>query len=312
MQPVDMTEVPGISIIVPCYNYAHYLGETLKSIADQDFTAWECIIVDDGSKDNTRDVAMQWVNRDPRFLYIHQENGGLSSARNTGIRNAKGKYLQFLDADDLIHPSKLSVQYKMMSGSDENSVLYSSFRFLDENGRYYGPGPHHYLVPEKDFLHACIHEWEYGFIIPIHTILFHREIFRRLGGFSGNTATHEDIDLHLRLSLSGIRYHHHPDVLAFYRVHSSGMSRNYTRMQQGYLTALGNALTLKQAALSQKLSLYIRFGMESAQCFIHVIRGRNIRWAKAVFGNGYPLLSASAVLFLPVFAILKVLRRFAS
>ena len=81
-----------ISIIVPCYNQVQYLDECLQSVLDQTYTNWECLIIDDGSPDNTEDLAKIWVEKDERFHYFKKENGGVSSARNFGIEKAKGGY----------------------------------------------------------------------------------------------------------------------------------------------------------------------------------------------------------------------------
>ena len=93
---------PLVSIIVPCYNQAQYLDECLISVLDQTYSNWECIIVNDGSPDNTEEVAKKWLEKDSRFVYLKKENGGLSSARNAGITIAKGTYILPLDADDRI------------------------------------------------------------------------------------------------------------------------------------------------------------------------------------------------------------------
>lgn len=87
-----------ISIIIPCYNHAHYLPFAVQSVLAQTCAQWEAIVVDDGSTDDTRTVAARFS--DPRVRYHYQENQGLSAARNAGIRIARGDYLAFLDADD--------------------------------------------------------------------------------------------------------------------------------------------------------------------------------------------------------------------
>lgn len=91
---------PLISIIVPCYNQSQYLDECLQSVLDQTYPDWECIIVNDGSPDNTEEVARKWVEKDVRFKYFYKENGGLSSARNFGILKSEGVFVFFIDADD--------------------------------------------------------------------------------------------------------------------------------------------------------------------------------------------------------------------
>lgn len=93
---------PEISIIIPCYKQAQYLEEALQSVLEQTFMDWECIIVDDGSPDNTGEIAQLWLNKDSRFKYFNKENGGLCSARNFGIAQALGKFILPLDADDYI------------------------------------------------------------------------------------------------------------------------------------------------------------------------------------------------------------------
>lgn len=93
---------PLISVIVPCYKQVQYLDECLQSVLDQKYQNWECIVVNDGSPDRTEEVAKKWVKKDGRFRYIYKENGGLSSARNVGVKEAKGEWILPLDADDRI------------------------------------------------------------------------------------------------------------------------------------------------------------------------------------------------------------------
>lgn len=92
--------VPLISVIVPCYNQAQYLPEALQSLIGQDYSYWECIIVNDGSPDNTEVVAKQWVEKDSRFRYYWKENSGVCDTRNFGVSQAEGEFIVPLDADD--------------------------------------------------------------------------------------------------------------------------------------------------------------------------------------------------------------------
>ena len=96
-----------VSVIVPCYNQAHYLSEALQSVLEQTYSNWECIIVNDGSPDNTEHIVKQWLEKDARFKYVYQENGGLPSARNFGIKSSEGDFILPLDADDILHPDYL-------------------------------------------------------------------------------------------------------------------------------------------------------------------------------------------------------------
>lgn len=124
-----------VSIIVPCYNQAQYLDEALQSVLNQSCKEWECIIVDDGSPDNTSEIANEWIQRDSRFKYIYQENGGLSSARNFGISHATGEFILPLDADDKISKDYVALALKAFEEDNSLKVVYcKAEKFGDENG----------------------------------------------------------------------------------------------------------------------------------------------------------------------------------
>ena len=129
-----------ISIIVPCYNQAQYLDEALQSVLDQTYTNWECIIVNDGSPDNTKQIAQKWVEKDSRFKYIYKENGGLSSARNEGITIAEGEFILPLDADDKIGANYLSLAIDVFQKDSEVKVVYcQAEKFGEEKGLWILP-----------------------------------------------------------------------------------------------------------------------------------------------------------------------------
>src|SRR5215208_6900864 len=100
------TARPLVSVVVPSYNYGHLIRETLESLAAQTYAAWECVVVDDGSADDTRAVVEAYAATDPRVRYVRQENARQGAARNNGIRHSSGAYFQFLDADDTIETLK--------------------------------------------------------------------------------------------------------------------------------------------------------------------------------------------------------------
>lgn len=120
---------PLISIIVPCYNQAQYLDECLQSVLDQTYQNWECIIVNDGSPDNTEEVAQRWTNKDPRFKYFKKENGGVSAARNFGIDKASGEWILPLDGDDKICSQYLDSASKEFSAHD---IIYGKGEYFGE------------------------------------------------------------------------------------------------------------------------------------------------------------------------------------
>ncbi|WP_396179433.1 glycosyltransferase family 2 protein [Flavobacterium sp.] len=117
---------PLVSIIVPCFNQAIFLPEALQSVLEQTNKQWECIIVNDGSPDDTEKVAQEWLSKDIRFKYIYKENGGLSSARNAGIKTALGKYILPLDADDMISNNYLEVCLLEFKNNPHSKLVYGS------------------------------------------------------------------------------------------------------------------------------------------------------------------------------------------
>ncbi len=124
-----------VSVIVPAYNAERCLAETLDSIRRQTHKNFEVIIVDDGSKDSTPDIAQSYVDRDPRFLLVRQSNGGVARARNTGIRLARGELVAPCDSDDLWAPDKLKHQMQIFAHSDENiGLVYCWSAVIDGDG----------------------------------------------------------------------------------------------------------------------------------------------------------------------------------
>ena len=121
-----------ISVIIPCYNHGQYLSHALNSVLSQTFTDWEAIIVDDGSTDETREVAGHFVDR--RLHYVYQENQGLSAARNSGIRIAQGEYLAFLDADDEWEPEFLETVCENLEADPTLTAVFCRNKYIDENG----------------------------------------------------------------------------------------------------------------------------------------------------------------------------------
>ncbi|MCF8257313.1 MAG: glycosyltransferase family 2 protein [Flavobacteriales bacterium] len=123
---------PRFSIVIPAYNRAELLKETIASVQAQSFEDWECIIVDDGSTDHTRQVVKQIACDDPRIRYVHQPNAERSAARNNGIRHSKGQYICFLDSDDRYLQQYLDrLNAFILSNGDPKALIISSFCIWD-------------------------------------------------------------------------------------------------------------------------------------------------------------------------------------
>lgn len=108
-----------ISIIIPVYNTAKYLDQCLESVFTQSYTDWECIVVDDGSTDNSPEICDEWGRKDSRFVIIHQKNQGVSAARNLGIDRSRGEYICFIDSDDWVEPDYIG---HLLSGMTDDAT----------------------------------------------------------------------------------------------------------------------------------------------------------------------------------------------
>jgi glycosyltransferase involved in cell wall biosynthesis len=227
-----------VSVIVPCYNQAQYLDECLQSVIAQTYKNWECIIVNDGSPDNTEAVAQEWCKKDHRFIYLKKENGGLSSARNAGLKIAKGDYIQFLDSDDLLHKNKLQKQITHLNETTD-IVICDFFPFDHDSGdflkiRYMNPFPN-----EQNYKNDVIIKWETELSIPCHCILFKKELLKQDAQlqFDESLPNHEDWVFWVKLFYNSKGIHNINEVLVSYRIHNKSMCADTNLMKRGFTEA---------------------------------------------------------------------------
>lgn len=227
-----------ISIIVPCYNQAQYLDEALQSISDQTYSNWECIIVNDGSIDHTEKIALDWSKIDDRFIYIKKENGGLSSARNSGIEIAKGDYLQFLDSDDVLNKTKieLSITQLKFQKNNEKDIVITNFSMFTDNPNI-STIPFCTLLPELFNFRSVLLKWESVFSIPIHCGLFHINLFKDFR-FPEELKAKEDWIMWLYLFQKGSNVCFIDKTLVYYRLHEKSMTNNPKLMIENHTKAI--------------------------------------------------------------------------
>ena len=130
------SQLPLVSIITPCYNAASYIADTIESVLSQIYPNWEMLIVDDSSTDNSSEIIKQYTSRDKRIIYLNTSapSGSPSNPRNIGINNANGKYVAFLDADDIWMPDKLQKEIEFLERNRYN-LAYSYYEKMDFEGR---------------------------------------------------------------------------------------------------------------------------------------------------------------------------------
>jgi glycosyltransferase involved in cell wall biosynthesis len=125
---------PLVSVVIPSYNRAHHLPECLKSVLDQSYPALEAIVVDDGSRDQTRELVAALRAADPRIQYLYQDNAGVSAARNAGLRAARGDFIALLDSDDAWLPGKLELQLAALRALPQAGMIWSDMTAVSETG----------------------------------------------------------------------------------------------------------------------------------------------------------------------------------
>ena len=121
--------MPKVSVIIPTYNAARWIGETIDSVQSQTYKNYEIIVIDDGSVDSTREVLEKYIKN---INYIYQDNKGVSSARNHGIKISAGEYIAFLDNDDIWLPDKLSLQIQVLESQKNIAMIFTDGELFDE------------------------------------------------------------------------------------------------------------------------------------------------------------------------------------
>lgn len=204
-----------VTVIVPCYNGARFLEETLESALRQTYPHVEVIVVDDGSTDDSAEIARRFPIR-----YLYQDNCGLSNARNAGIRESRGAYVLFLDADDRLRPEAIECGVRILESHPECALTIGDHVFISADGRHL----------KNSLKVAALHSHyesllKSNFIEMISSVLFRRRVFEEVGAFDSALRVAEDYDLYLRIArVRPICCH--TAVIAEYRIHTANASHN--------------------------------------------------------------------------------------
>lgn len=228
----------NVSVILPVYNGERFVTQAIESVLAQTYKNFELIIVDDGSTDRTVDRIKPYL-REPNVRYIKQRNRGLASARNTGIKSAKGRYLAFLDHDDLYTPDKLEIQVAYLTAHPEFALVHGNLDFIDETG-------HEYILPVPYITDASGECFERLFLcnaVSVPAVLVRKEYVDRIGRFDESLRYAEDYDLWLRLAYFH-SFGHIERVFASVRKHSANMSRNSIKHNAYVLKVLKKVFAL--------------------------------------------------------------------
>lgn len=250
-----MTRSPNqqvVSVIIPCYNHAHFLGEAIESVINQTYPYVEIIVVDDGSTDDTAQIAKAY----PNIHYVRQNNFGLSRARNVGLSYSKGTYITFLDADDSLFHDAIDIGLRALASRNDFALAFGLF----------------VTVGSIQSMQKLSRETNYGYkeLLQRNVIgnpgsaLYCRWVFTEIGGFDEANSPAADYDLYLRVARQfPIICHHQPVVK--YRRHGANMNSNSRLMLASTVTALKKQL--RHVEGNQELLAAYNRGLQFWRCF---------------------------------------------
>jgi glycosyltransferase involved in cell wall biosynthesis len=224
-KPVNTTN-PVVSIIIPCYNHGRYLAKAIQSVYSQTYPFVEAVVVDDGSIDNTKAVCFEY----PKVKYVYQSNSGLAAARNTGIKQATGEYLVFLDADDWLFEDGIKLNLDFL-------LLDQKIAFVSGAHQVFYEGNNHTQIVREEINdnHYCrLLEGNY---IGMHaTVMYQSWVFDEFM-FDTSLPYCEDYDLYIKIARKHPVFHQ-TKLIAVYRMHNNNMSANYCDMMKYSLLVL--------------------------------------------------------------------------
>lgn len=225
----DMAESawPLISVIIPTYNSARYLPQALDSVLAQDYPHIEIIVVDDGSTDETPQLIRPYH---AHLHFIQQANAGSAAARNTGLAQAHGAYVVFLDADDWLLPGKLRQQAAIMQAQPDVGLVHSGWQRVNEAGDVLETA-----APWRDAPRLDIDGWVWYKPVQMGAMLFRKAWLDRVGGFDPDLRQSQDVDLIFRLALAGMTAVWHYQPTFCYRIHPQSTIRRHAERHHAYV-----------------------------------------------------------------------------
>lgn len=255
-----MSQSPTVSVVISTYNRSNLLPQAIQSVLAQDFRDFELIIIDDGSTDETRQVVDRFV--DPRIRYVYQTNAGLAAGRNTGIRESRGKYIAFLDDDDLYQQDNLAIQTAFLKDHPEVGWCSGGFLITDMRGQVLDK-----QQPWDAFPDLRVRTWLFACPTCPSAVMVDRVWIDRIGGFDTQHEATDDWDAWLRLAQAGCRMAWVKTVACHYRLHDSNMIRGAIKIRQKRFAMLDQFFaepTLTAELKDLKPQVYARAHLEEA------------------------------------------------
>ncbi|MCP9493831.1 MAG: glycosyltransferase [Pyrinomonadaceae bacterium MAG19_C2-C3] len=227
----NVHHAPTVSIVIPCYNVAPFVAETLRSVFAQTYSDYEAIIVNDGSPD-TAEFEQAIAPYQDRIVYIKQQNAGPSGARNAGIMNARGTYIALLDADDLWLPEFLNEQVKLITSDEALRLVYADTHVFGEGinnrTRAMDTTPSNGEATFESLI-------EMTCTVLTSSVVAHRQTMIDAGLFDTKFKHAEDYDLYLRIAHKGFKITYSRQPRVRHRIHAASLSASVTAMLQGQI-----------------------------------------------------------------------------
>ena len=222
--------MPAVSVIMAAYNVEPYLAAAMQSVRRQTYRDFELLVIDDGSTDESYEIALRNAAGDPRVKVLRKPNGGISSARNYALRVATGDLIAFIDSDDMWDPAFLKSQVDILASRPEIDIVSGNGWFLggSQSGRPARPVPDRRPLPD---LLSIIKDENAVFIMTV----FRRHVYDTIGGFDESLKTNEDYDFWLRAAAANFRFARNDRPLAHYRQRSDSLSAAQGQMIRGIL-----------------------------------------------------------------------------
>jgi len=222
MAPAGSRAPPLVSVIIPVYNGERYIAETIRSVIAQTESSWEIIVVNDGSKDKSLGILIGLAVEELRLHVLSVKNGGVSRARNAGVAEARGKYLAFVDQDDLWTPEKLKRQLALFRENPELGIVFTNESIIDNTGAKVKPKVLSLSEKNRGWV---FDEFVFECFMPVSSVMMTRQLFDKVGGFDPQYGLAEDYDFFLKaVRIAPVDYVDEP--LLLYREHrQSGTHR---------------------------------------------------------------------------------------
>ena len=249
---------PTISVIIPAYNAGKYLAEAIESVLTQTIPPMEIIVIDDGSTDNTAQVAQQFSDR---IRYLRQENAGPAAARNAGIAAACGKWIAFLDSDDRWFPYKLEQQIRTLTAED-SEALYCGMTVAFHGEVAPAPPP----IQNEKITRLSFAGLLQRNRVSTSTVIAPRQRLLGIGGFRTQLRGPEDYDLWLRLAASGLPLRKSAVCLSAYRIVPQSLSQQVEQMRNQELLIVNQFQTERRLACRARAGVHLRAAIMFAGC----------------------------------------------